>query len=58
MVEPMITLARATREANRRLAFARLRDADVVVKLFDDWVRASRRAGRLHAHPAHDAAGR
>jgi large subunit ribosomal protein L17 len=36
VVEPLITLAKTDRDANRRLAFARLRDADVVAKLFDD----------------------
>ena len=36
VVEPLITLAKSDREANRRLAFARLRDAAVVEKLFAD----------------------
>src|SRR5262245_4944909 len=36
MVEPLITLGKADSEASRRLAFSRLRDADVVVKLFED----------------------
>jgi large subunit ribosomal protein L17 len=36
VVEPLITLAKIDADANRRLAFARLRDADVVEKLFDD----------------------
>ena len=36
VVEPLITLAKSDREANRRLAFARLRDAQVVEKLFAD----------------------
>jgi len=36
VVEPLITLAKKDSEANRRLAFARLRDADVVEKLFTD----------------------
>ena len=36
VVEPLITLAKSDREANRRLAFARLRDAEVVEKLFAD----------------------
>jgi len=35
VVEPMITLAKVATVANRRLAFDRLRDRDVVVKLFD-----------------------
>ncbi|MCE5387389.1 MAG: 50S ribosomal protein L17, partial [Acidithiobacillus sp.] len=34
--EPMITLAKEPSVASRRLAFARLRDRDAVVKLFDD----------------------
>ncbi|HEX8828331.1 MAG TPA: 50S ribosomal protein L17, partial [Xanthobacteraceae bacterium] len=32
VVEPLITLAKSDEEANRRLAFARLRDAEVVEK--------------------------
>ncbi|MEA3182289.1 MAG: large subunit ribosomal protein [Gammaproteobacteria bacterium] len=36
VVEPLITLAKIDGDANRRLAFARLRDADVVEKLFED----------------------
>jgi large subunit ribosomal protein L17 len=36
VVEPLITLAKIDADANRRLAFARLRDADVVEKLFAD----------------------
>ena len=36
VVEPLITLAKTDGDANRRLAFARLRDADVVEKLFVD----------------------
>lgn len=35
-VEPLITLGKKPTVANRRLAFARLRDRDNVVKLFDD----------------------
>src|SRR6476660_140242 len=34
VVEPMITLGKAPSLANRRLAFNRLRDRDMVVKLF------------------------
>ena len=34
VVEPLITLAKTDSEAHRRLAFARLRDAAVVEKLF------------------------
>lgn len=36
VVEPLITLARKPTVANRRLAFARLRNRGNVVKLFDD----------------------
>jgi large subunit ribosomal protein L17 len=36
VVEPLITLAKTDSEPHRRLAFARLRDAEVVTKLFDD----------------------
>ena len=36
VVEPLITLGKTDRDANRRLAFARLRDAAVVEKLFTD----------------------
>ena len=38
VVEPMITLAKVATVANRRLAFDRLRDRDVVVKLFNELV--------------------
>ena len=34
VVEPMITLAKVPTLANRRLAFDRLRDRDIVIKLF------------------------
>ena len=36
VVEPIITLGKKPSLANRRLAFDRLRDRDVVVKVFDD----------------------
>jgi large subunit ribosomal protein L17 len=36
VVEPLITLAKIDTEAKRRLAFARLRDAEVVKKLFTE----------------------
>jgi len=36
VVEPLITLAKEPTVANRRLAFARLRNRDAVVKLFDE----------------------
>jgi large subunit ribosomal protein L17 len=35
VVEPLITLGKEDSEANRRLAFARLRDTEIVAKLFD-----------------------
>ena len=35
-VEPLITLGKIDSQANRRRAFARLRDAEVVEKLFDE----------------------
>jgi large subunit ribosomal protein L17 len=36
IVEPLITLGKSPTLANRRLAFSRLRDRDLVGKLFDD----------------------
>jgi large subunit ribosomal protein L17 len=36
VVEPIITLGKAPSLANRRLAFDRLRDRQMVVKLFDE----------------------
>lgn len=36
VVEPLITLAKEPTVANRRLAFARLRDRAAVTKLFDE----------------------
>ena len=36
VVEPLITLAKVDSVANRRLAFARLRDRDSVTKLFNE----------------------
>ena len=36
VVEPLITLAKVDTEAKRRTAFSRLRDAEVVTKLFTD----------------------
>src|ERR1043166_2600948 len=36
VAEPMITLAKTATVANRRLAFNRLRDRDVVTKLFNE----------------------
>jgi large subunit ribosomal protein L17 len=36
VAEPLITLSKKATVANRRLAFDRLRDRDIVVKLFDE----------------------
>ena len=36
VAEPLITLSKDATVANRRLAFARLRDREMVVKLFDE----------------------
>jgi large subunit ribosomal protein L17 len=36
VVEPLITLAKEATLANRRLAFDRLRDRDIVTKLFNE----------------------
>lgn len=36
VVEPMITLSKVATVANRRLAFNRLRDRDMVTKLFNE----------------------
>jgi len=36
VVEPLITLGKKPSLANRRLAFDRLRDREIVVKLFDE----------------------
>ena len=36
VVEPLITLGREPTVANKRLAFSRLRDREVVVKLFNE----------------------
>ena len=36
VVEPLITLGKKPSLANRRLAFDRLRDRDIVVKIFDE----------------------
>ena len=35
VVEPLITLGKDDSESNRRLAFSRLRDTEIVAKLFD-----------------------
>lgn len=36
VAEPLITLAKSDSVANRRLAFSRLRDKEMVVKLFNE----------------------
>ena len=36
VVEPLITMAKQDSIANRRLAFSRLRDRDIVTKLFNE----------------------
>ena len=36
VVEPMITLGKRPTTANRRLAFNRLRDREIVIKLFEE----------------------
>ncbi|GMV56503.1 MAG: hypothetical protein AMXMBFR6_23080 [Betaproteobacteria bacterium] len=36
VVEPIITLGKKPSLANRRLAFSRLRDREIVVKVFDE----------------------
>ena len=52
VVEPIITLGKKPSLANRRLAFDRLRDREMVVKLFDELGPALRQAQRrLPAHP-------
>jgi len=46
VVEPLITLAKEDSVANRRLAFSRLRDKEVVAKLFTEiGPRCKERAG-------------
>lgn len=45
-IEPLITLAKTDSIANRRLAFARTRDNEIVAKLFNDLApRFTNRAG-------------
>ncbi|MFB6422236.1 MAG: 50S ribosomal protein L17 [Candidatus Malihini olakiniferum] len=46
ILEPMITLAKTDSVANRRLAFARIRDNEIVAKLFNKLAhRFANRAG-------------
>lgn len=50
VVEPLITLAKTDSVANRRLAFARTRDNEIVAKLFNE-LGAFREPRRwLHSH--------
>ena len=52
VAEPILTLGKTPSLANRRLAFARLRDREMVTKLFDELgPRYAARNGRLSAHP-------
>jgi hypothetical protein len=52
VVEPLITLGKTPTLANRRLAFNRTRDRDVVAKLFNELgPRYAGTPGWLHAHP-------
>ncbi len=44
VVEPLITLAKTDNVANRRLAFARTRDNEIVAKLFNELGPRSRAA--------------
>jgi large subunit ribosomal protein L17 len=50
-VEPLITYAKTDGVSRRRVAFARLRDREVVTKLSTSSGRATRSVPRLHAHP-------
>lgn len=46
VVEPLITLGKTNTVANQRLAFARLRDREIVAKLFNEiGPRSANRAG-------------
>ena len=57
VVEPLITLGKEDSDANRRRAFAQLRDAEVVVKLFESLgPRFKTRPGGYTQHPAHGSA--
>lgn len=42
VVEPLITLAKTDSVANRRLAFARTRDNEIVANCLTNWARVSR----------------
>lgn len=51
VVEPLITLAKTDSVANRRLAFARTRDNEIVAKLFNETGPAFREPCRwLHSY--------
>ncbi len=58
-IEPLITLAKVDSVANRRLAFARLRDREMVTKLFNEIapVYVSRPGGYLRVLKAGFRAG-
>ena len=45
VAEPLITLAKVATVANRRLAFDRLRDRDIVTKLFNELGRVTGATG-------------
>ena len=49
VVEPLITLGREPTVANKRLAFNRLRDRDIVVKLFDRHLESIEAVGNVTA---------
>ena len=51
VAEPLITLAKEPTVANRRLAFDRLRDRDVVDQVLQRRPPLPGAPGRLHAHP-------
>jgi large subunit ribosomal protein L17 len=52
VAEPIITLGKSPTLANKRLAFDRLRDREIVVKLFEELgPRYKARNGGLPAHP-------
>lgn len=50
VVEPLITLAKTDSVANRRLAFARTRDNEIVAKLLTSWARVREPRRWLHSH--------
>ncbi|MDU7292952.1 MAG: 50S ribosomal protein L17 [Escherichia coli] len=51
VVEPLITLAKTDSVANRRLAFARTRDNEIVAKLFNEsWLIVQRKQKLLQSN--------